>query len=105
MNQTELEQPAKNYQLKAVEAELKHISEKINVVINQTNGLATTVALEEAQKDMKDYVDNKVELVHSEYGPLKRNVTWFTKTLIGAVIGQVVSLGIIAYIAYTSLIK
>ncbi len=88
-SQEESEQPAKVYQLDAVDFKVNQINDKLDKLLEQTSGLVTPSQLKAVEDSIKAYVDDEVEKVHLEYGPLKRNVTWLLRTMIGALVGIV----------------
>ncbi len=96
--QSELEQPAKVYQLEAVDAKLTTVIEKLNTIANQTAGLVTLAQLDAAIKAQDERVKEAEDKIHLTYGPVKDNLTWFTRTVIieGIVImAQLILTGII----------
>lgn len=98
MSKKELEEPVKGYQLLALYEKLNTIDEALKRVLTNTEGVVTQAQLEVAKKEQREYTDDEIEKIHLEYRPLKNGLTWFTKTLIGAVIGQVVSLAGVIYL-------
>ncbi len=82
-SQGESEQPAKVYQLDAVQTQVdalgRQLNEKMDKILEQTSTLVT----EERLKD-------EVAKIHLKYGPMKSNITWFTRTLVITIIGQIV---------------
>ena len=98
-SQNELEQPAKVYQLNAVQVQLDQILTQLSTISQQTAGLVTIPQLEEVKKDLHIKIKNEVGLIHAEYRPFKKNVYWFIKAAIVeglAIIGQAIILYIIA---------
>lgn len=95
-SQNESEQPAKVYQLDAVDSKVEQALGMLNKVLEQTSGLATQAELIALEKSIREYVDDEVKKVHLEYGPMKKNATWFVRLVIGAIVGQ---MAIIAWIA------
>ena len=88
--QTELEQPAKVYQLNAVENKLDHALKQLDTIVNQTSGLATTQQLEEVKKITKEYTDDEITKVRIEYKPIIIRVNAITGTLVTAVVLQLI---------------
>lgn len=91
--QDESEQPAKVYQLDAVESKVDEAISKLDTILNQTSGLVTVVQLSTSERQVKDQLKEEIEKVHLEYGPMKRNVSWFIKASVVegiAIIGQAV---------------
>lgn len=106
--QNELESPAKVYQLDAVESKVDNVLNKLEEVLQQTKGVATTadvkLSMDEAVKESKEYTDGEVKKVHLTYGPMKANLTWFTRAVIGQ--GIVIALQfILAIIIWLSIGK
>lgn len=89
-SQAELEQPAKVYQLNAVETKLDTALDKLKTIVDQTAGLVTTNQLEDAKKIAKEYVDEEIKKVHLTYGPVKTRTNNITNTLIAAVVLQLI---------------
>lgn len=85
-SQQESEQPAKVYQLDAVDAKVDAINGKIDKLLEQTSGLVTTGQLSQAEKAVKEYVTDEIQKVHLEYRPFKRNASWLVKLVIGQII-------------------
>lgn len=94
-SQDESEQPAKVYQLDAVEGKVDQAIVKLNTILDQTSGLVTVTQLSATEKVLKEQIEEEVEKIHLEYGPMKRNITWFIRALVlegVAIIGQLVLL-------------
>lgn len=94
-SQEESEQPAKVYQLDAVEAKVNDANAKLDRLLQQTSGLVTESQLGATKRELEDFVADEINKIHLEYGPLKRNISWFIKALIVegfAIIGQIVIL-------------
>lgn len=73
-SQLELEQPAKVYQLQALDAKLDTMGIQLKTIINQTGGLATIAQLEAVKNDSKEKLAEAVKDLQAEYQPtLKRN--------------------------------
>ena len=90
----ELEQPAKVYQLDALDAKLSTIGKQLETVVTQTAGLATQVQLEAVKQDYKDRIAEAVKDINAEYRPtLKRNKALWG--LVGALILAIVAQAII----------
>lgn len=97
--QDESEQPAKVYQLDAVENKVDQAITKLDTILNQTSGLVTVSQLSTTERQLKDQIEEEVEKIHLKYGPLKRNVSWFIKVAVVqglAIIGQAIILFIIS---------
>lgn len=104
-SQQESEQPAKVYQLDAVESKLNDALTKLDTVINQTKGVVTSEQLVTAKKEILEEVDKRIEIsteaIHLEYRPMKQNLTWFVRAVIGQ--GIVIIAGfVVAAIAFFS---
>jgi hypothetical protein len=104
-SQQESEQPAKVYQLDAVESKVISVDAKVNdalnkldTIISQTKGVATLEQLESTKRDILTEVDVKIqnaeEAIHLRYGPMERNLTWFVRLVIGQ--GVTIVAGVIA---------
>lgn len=91
--QSESEQPAKVYQLDAVESKVDVALSKLNTIITQTSGLVTESQLSAVKKEVEDHTDEEIKKVHLVYGPMKRNISWFVKAIIGQ--GIVITGGIV----------
>lgn len=91
--QTELEKPAKVYQLNAVEAKVDLLLKGQDELIKNTSELVTKKELEESEKNITDtvtkYVDSSIEKVHLEYRPVKSAAIWFAGIIIVAVVGLI----------------
>lgn len=79
---TELEQPAKVYQLEALDAKLETIGTQLRTIVNQTAGLATTAQLEAVKQDYKDRIAEAVKDVNAEYRPTLKKTGWLYTTVI-----------------------
>ena len=104
-SQQELEQPAKVYQLDAVDAKVNDVLTKLDTVINQTRGVVTAEQLVTTRKEILEEVSKKIEAseksINLKYGPMKSNLTWFTRLVISQ--GVVILGGIVvAAIAFFS---
>lgn len=106
MTPEELEKPVNGYQMLAVVKELQGLNSTLTVVAEQTKGVITPAQLMKSEADMKEYTDKKIDeevtKIHLEYRPIKNGLTWFTKTLIGAVIAQVITLAGTVYLLINS---
>jgi hypothetical protein len=88
--QQESEQPAKVYQLDAVESKVDAALNKLDTVITQTRGLVTETQLSAVKKEMEEYVDSEISKVHLEYRPTKRNAAWLVKLVIGQIVTLII---------------
>lgn len=88
--QTELEQPAKVYQLDALEGKVNEVLDKLTTVINQTSGVVTQQQLVEAKKELKEYIDSSIKESEKhtglKYDPMQSNLTWFIRLVIGQIV-------------------
>lgn len=91
--QEELEQPAKVYQLNAVENKVDNALVKLDTLINQTSGLVTKAQMDAAIKE-------EVDKIHLEYRPLKNNLTKFVWLLVASVLG-IIAQAVIIYVIAT----
>jgi len=89
-SQQESEQPAKVYQLDAVDSKVDTINDKLDKLLEQTSGLVTTSQLSHSEKEIKEYVDDVIDKVHLEYRPFKRNASWLVKLVIGQIVTLVI---------------
>ncbi len=107
-SQDELEAPAKVYQLDAVDKKVDDALKLLQDILNQTKGVATHADLEQSRKDgeanAKNYTDEEIKKVHLTYGPMKNNLTWFTRAVIAQGI-VIVAQMIIAILIFLSLGK
>lgn len=92
-SQKDSEQPAKVYQLDALESKVDDALSKLNTIITQTSGLVTETQLLAVRKEMEEHVADEVKKIHLVYGPTKRNISWFVKAIIGQ--GIVITGGVI----------
>lgn len=92
-SQAESEQPAKVYQLDAVMNKVLEVNGKLDMVLTQTSGLVTTSQLSASEQNINEKIKEEVEKIHLEYGPVKRNVNWMFRTIVGEatiIIGEVI---------------
>lgn len=98
-SQVESEQPAKVYQLDAVDKKVDDVLVKIDQLLSQTSGLVTVTQLSITEKGLQDKIDEEVEKIHLKYGPTQRNASWLMRALIVegiAIVGQAIILWMIA---------
>lgn len=98
-SQNESEQPAKVYQLDAVEAKVNAANEKLDRLLQQTSGLVSESQLTATQKELEDRIGEEVKKIHLQYGPMKQNISWFIKALAVegiAIVGQAIIIWVIA---------
>jgi hypothetical protein len=96
--QAESEQPAKVYQLDAVETKVDEALGKLDTLIKQTKGVVTIEQLSVQKKEILDEVDEKiageVQLIHAEYKPTKDNLIWFVRLIVAqgvVIVGGIVT--------------
>lgn len=74
MTTEQMEQPAKQWQMVAVEKELKEINIKLDRFINTAEGYASRAELELVKKEMREYVEDKVKeakgIIDAKYDPI-----------------------------------
>lgn len=96
-SQSELEQPAKVYQLDALESKVNDVLVKLDTVITQTKGVVTQEQLDTVKKDIYKEIAEKIEESESriglKYDPMQDNLKWFIRAVIGQ--GVVIIGGII----------
>lgn len=95
-SQTESEQPAKVYQLDAVDKKVDEALGKLDTLLTQTSGLVTPAQLTASEKKLEEKLSEEVTKIHLEYRPMKRNIQWLLRT----VLGQIIVLVIGAIFAY-----
>lgn len=99
----ELEQPAKVYQLDALENKVNDVLNKLDTVITQTSGVVTQEQLNATKKELKEYIDEELrageERTGLKYDPMQNNLTWFVRLVVGQIVVVVVG-AIIAAIAF-----
>lgn len=83
-SQQDLEQPAKVYQLDAVETKVDQLLAEVKSISQSVNGVITNSQLEARLQQFKEDINNDVDL---KYGPIK-NGAWF---VVGAVIVGVIA--------------
>jgi len=95
LSQSELEQPAKVYQLVSVEDKLDKALEKLDQVANQTSNNMTVAQFAVEKKAMEDDFDQKLgnlaKSIHLEYRPIKRGAIWFASIVVAALVGVAVT--------------
>lgn len=91
--QQESEQPAKVYQLDALEAKVDVVIGKLDEIKNNTAGLVSQSQLESTKLSLESKIKEAEEKIHLEYRPLKKNIAWFLKAMVIegiAILGQIV---------------
>lgn len=81
-SQAELEQPAKGYELQAVDAKVDTVLDQLKTIVNQTAGLATLAQLEAVKQDLKEDIAEAVKDIHAEYRPTLKRTAWLYTTVI-----------------------
>lgn len=66
----EMEQPAKQWQVKSVQEELERVNDKLDTILDVTKHYVTQGQLDAIAKDNRDYTDNKVTILEGKYGPI-----------------------------------
>ena len=81
----EMEQPAKQWQMAAVQTELKGVNEKLDTLIEAARGYAAHADVEMAAKESRAYTDQKVKelkaVTEAKYDPFVK-LTWALITAI-----------------------
>lgn len=94
--QTESEQPAKVYQLDAVESKVDRALSLLDTVVRNTSDLVSETRLTSVKKDIDDSVDEKIKesekKIHLEYRPFKTAAYWLAGIVVIALVGQWVAL-------------
>lgn len=106
--QEESEQPAKVYQLDAVDSKVENLTKEMRTSFDQVNkNLNTLIVKSESQVTPQQLSDNvlsvkaalenqvkeEVEKIHLEYRPIKDNNKWLIRFIAGqgiAIVGQIV---------------
>lgn len=89
-SQQELEQPAKVYQLNAVETKVDTALLKLDALLTQTSSLISVAQLDAAKAEIRFEIAEEIKKIHLTYGPMKKNLGWFVKLVIGAVVGIII---------------
>jgi hypothetical protein len=89
--QKEYEQPAKVYQLDALEAKVDVVIGKLDEIKNNTSGMVSQAQLDSTKDSLDRKIEEEVEKIHLEYRPMKKNISWFIKAMVLegiAILGQ-----------------
>lgn len=94
-SQSESEAPAKVYQLDAVDGKVSDALKKLDDILRNIKGVATTEyvdtkiknAKDEIMADVQKIVEDEVAKVHLEYRPIKNGALWFAALLVSTVVG------------------
>lgn len=93
-SQQDLEQPAKVYQLDAVEVKVDQALAKLDQIANSVNGVTTRIEVETmievSKKEIKEDVTEQIAKIHLEYGPTKKGVWWVISSIGAVLIAQLV---------------
>ena len=95
-SQTESEQPAKVYQLDAVESKVDQALLLLDTVVKNTSGLVSEARLNQVKDDIDKSVDEKIEesekKIHLEYRPFKNGAYWLAGVVVIGLVGQYIAL-------------
>lgn len=92
-SQEESEKTVKVYQFDAVMSKVVQLDKKIDTLLAQTSGLVTTSQLSASEQNLNEKLKEEIDKIHLEYGPLKRNINWLFRTIVGEsaiIIGEVI---------------
>lgn len=100
-----LEKPVKGYQLReltnAVLDWKESTNKKLDDIATSVRGVATTAELatmrSELEKDFQERMLASEKTIHQEYGPMKKNLTWFIRLVISAVVGIAVQAALLIW--------
>ncbi len=102
-NQTELEQPAKVYQLDAIEVKVDQALKTLDMIANQTAGVVSQLQLQDAIKEIKAYTDNEVadskQSIMDKFTPMQKAMSKFVWLVVGSLTAAVIQAVIIYVIA------
>lgn len=97
-SQSELEQPAKVYQVDAVEVKVDTVLDQLDTILKRTNGLVTSHQLQIIKEGLeKDIVEN-VKDIHAEYRPKFQRTEWLYKIVIGETISLLATAIIVIFL-------
>lgn len=96
-SQQELEQPAKVYQLDAVERKVDQALSKLDNIANSVSGVVTETQMETRLKEVKiqieeDYkilIKNEREQIDLKYGPTYKGIWWVVASVASLLIASV----------------
>ena len=95
-SQTESEQPAKVYQLDAVESKVDRALDLLDTVVRNTSGLVSETRLTQVREEIDKDVDEKIEesekKIHLEYRPFKAAAYWLAGIVVAGLVGQYIAL-------------
>lgn len=102
-SQKESEQPAKVYQLDAVEAKVDDALKKLDIIVTQTSGVVSQTQLHDAIKEVKEYTDNEIadakQSVLDKFTPMQKAINKFVWLIVGGVVAVITQAVIIYVIA------
>jgi hypothetical protein len=101
--QTELESPAKVYQLIAIETKVDSLFEVVKKIEANTTGVATVGyvagAIEKVEDELRKYIDKEISdtvvNIHAKYEPMQKEHEWVKYTVIGGIALQLIVAGIL----------
>lgn len=68
----EMEQAAKQWQVKGVQDELKQVNDKLDAILDNTKNHVTQNQLDTVTQDYKSYTDSKITILEGKYGPIHK---------------------------------
>lgn len=93
-SQSELEAPAKVYQLDALDTKIDGIINQLSTIERQTASTVTVTQMEdrikESEKESREYTDGLRKEIHLEYGPIKRGAWVVVGAVVLGIVAQVV---------------
>lgn len=66
----EMEQPAKQWQMEAINTEMKAVNVKLDNLLSTQNGYASQSQLKEIEDKSKAYTDSQLNVLKAKYDPL-----------------------------------
>lgn len=94
--QAESEQPAKVYQLDAVESKVDRALDLLDTVVRNTSGLVSETRLSQVVDKVNEETDEKIaeseKKIHLEYRPFKTAAYWLAGIVVAGLIGQYIAL-------------
>lgn len=92
-SQQELEQPAKVYQLDAVEGKVDQALAKLDTITQSIQGIVTPIqmeaAIKSAKSEMEEKIRNDIEAIHLKYNPTYKGIWWVVTAVSGLLITSV----------------
>lgn len=94
-SQQELEQPAKVYQLDAVDRKVDQALSMLQTISNNVSGVVTETQMEKRLKEVRDEIEddynlkitNEIKTIHLKYGPTYKGIWWVISTMAVGLIG------------------